>query len=170
MRTSRWGMSLIGVALLCGSVPADEPAVEKDMPFWELPKSNIDLQSLAPANAKLVSGPDLQRGLIVLQVGEGAPPPLDFVPGNEELKPFLPAQDSGYKLVPGGLKVGNVMYGDRNYKFERLAPGFAGLTLLQTKAGHKGIVDANYAITLTAAKPCLVFVAIDQRVMETYTQ
>src|SRR5438105_2651220 len=152
----------ICVALVSLSARADEPAAGKEVPFWDLPKANIDLRSLAPAEIKFVSGPDLQRGLIVLQVGEGAPPPVDFVPGNEELKPFLPAQDSGYKIVPGGMKVGNVMYGDRNYKFERLPQGFSGLTLLQTKAGHKGIVDANYAITVTAAKPCLVFVAIDQ--------
>ena len=170
MRTMWWVGCVVCVALMRVSAAADEPAAGKDVPFWELPKAEINLQLLAPADVKLVSGPDLQRGLIVLQTGDGAPPPVDFVPANEELKPFLPAQDSGYKVIPGGLKVGAVMYGDRNYKLERLPPGFAGLTLLQTKAGHKGIVDANYAITVMAAKPCLVFVAIDQRVMETYTQ
>src|SRR3954469_2005944 len=170
MRTMWRVNCVLCVALICLSARADEPAAEKDAPFWELPKTNIDLRSLSPAEVKMVSGPDLQRGLIVLQTGEGAAPPIDFVPGNEEIKPFLPAQDRGYKVIEGGLKVGGVTFGDRNYKVEKLPPAFAGLTLLQTKAGHKGIVDANYAITVTAAKPCLIFVALDQRVIDTYTQ
>jgi hypothetical protein len=165
-----WITCVVCISLTATLAQADEPAAQKDVPFWELPNATVDLQALRPAEIKLVSGPDLQRGLIVLQTGDGAPPPIDFVPGNEELKPFLPEKDSGYKVIPGGLKVGAVMYGDRNYRFERLPPAFVGLTLLQTKAGHKGIADSNYAITLSAAKPCLVFVAIDQRVMETYTQ
>lgn len=170
MRTMWWVGCVVCLALVRAFASADEPAGEKDVPFWEIAKAKIDLRSLAPADVKLVSGPDLQRGLIVLQTGEGAPPPIDFVPGNEELKPFLPEKDSGYKIIPGGLKVGSVMYGDRNYRLERIPTAFTGLTLLQTKAGHKGIADSNYAITVFAARPCLVFVAIDQRVMATYTQ
>jgi len=170
MRTMWWVGCVVCVALVHLPSAADEPAAVKDAPFWELPKANINLQSLAPAEVKFLSGPDLQRGLIVLQTGEGTPPPIDFVPSNEEIKPFLPAKDSGYKIVPSGLKVGAVTFGDRNYKIEKLPPAFSGLTLLQTKAGHKGIADANYAITVTAAKPCLVFLALDQRVIDTYTQ
>ncbi|HMC11770.1 MAG TPA: hypothetical protein VKH44_10785 [Pirellulaceae bacterium] len=169
MRTFCWGISLFGVALLCISVQAIEPGAEKDLPFWQLPKTNVDLRSLSPAEVKLVAGPDMGRGLILLQTGEVAPP-ADFVPGNEELKPFLPEKDSGYMVIPKGLKVGAVTFGDRKYKIEKLPPAFAGLTLLQTKAGHKAVIDANYAIVVSAAKPCLVFVALDQRVMDTYTQ
>ena len=73
-------------------------------------------------------------------------------------------------MIPKGLNVGAVVFGDRKYKIEKLPPAFVGLTLLQTKMGHKGIADANYAVVVSAAKPCLVFLAIDQRVVATYTQ
>src|SRR2546427_5221062 len=102
MRTSRWGMSLIGVALLCISVGADELEAEKDVAFWLAPKTSVDLRSLAPAEVTLVAGPDMRRGMILLQTGADAPP-VDFVPTIDELKPFLPAQDSGYKIIPKGL-------------------------------------------------------------------
>jgi hypothetical protein len=165
-----WIGCVVCVALVRVSAVADEPPGEKDAPFWLLPKANIDLRSLAPAEVKFLSGPDLRRGLIVLQTGEGAPPPIDFVPTIDELKPFVPAKDSGYQIVAKGLNVGGMPFGDRKYKIEKLPPAFAGLTLLQTKMGHKGIVDANYGITVTSAKPCLVFVALDQRVIDVYAQ
>ena len=98
------------------------------------------------------------------------PPVADFVPGNPELQPFLPLKDSGYQVIPKGVNVGAATYGDRNYKIEKLPSAFAGLTLLKTKAGHKAVVDANYSITLLASKPCLVFIALDQRVVPIYTQ
>jgi len=146
-----------------------QEAGQKDTPFWQLPTASVNLKSLSPANVKLVAVPNSQRGFILLQTGEAAPV-ADFVPATEELKPFLPAKDSGYKVIPKGLNVGAVTFGDRNYKIEKLPDAFKGLTLLQTKAGHKAIVDSTYSIVLSAEKPCLVFVALDQRVIETYTQ
>jgi hypothetical protein len=157
------------VALVSMSARGAEPGVEKDQPFWQLPKANVDLRSLAPADVTLVAGPDMRRGLILLQTGAEAPP-ADFVPGNPELKAFLPEKDTGYKVIAKGLNVGAVTFGDRNYKIEKLPPAFAGLTLLQTKAGHKAVIDANYSIIVAAARPCLVFVALDQRVIDIYTQ
>jgi hypothetical protein len=160
---------LICVALT--SLPAQEakPVADNDVPFWELPKANIDLKSLAPADVKLIAGPNMQRGMIVLQTG-GEAPAVDFVPTNPELQAFLPAKDSGYQVISKGLNVGAVPFGDRKYKIEKLPKAFEGLTLLQTKMGHKGIVDATYSIVVSAARPCLVFLAIDQRVMDVYTQ
>jgi len=168
MRTTCWvGCLLWTVAL--GVSQAAEPQVEKGETFWERTKSTIDLEGLSPADMKLVAIPSGQQGFIVLQIGDYVPP-VDFVPGNEELKPLIPEKDTGYMIVPKGLVVGAKTYGDRNYKIEVLPKQFAGLTLLQTKGGHKGIADITYAIVLTAAKPCLVFVALDQRVINTYTQ
>jgi hypothetical protein len=169
MSTLRWASCLIYVALVSITARAAEPGAEKDVPFWQLPKANVDLRSLSPADVTLIAGPDMRRGFILLQTGADAPP-ADFVPGNAELKAFLPEKDSGYKVIAKGLNVGAVTFGDRNYKIEKLPPAFAGLTLLQTKAGNKAVVDATYAVIVSAAKPCLVFVALDQRVLDTYTQ
>jgi hypothetical protein len=164
-----WARCLICVVVASNAAWGAEPGAEKDLPFWQLPKANVDLSSLSPTDITLVAGPDMRRGFILLQTGADAPP-ADFVPGNPELKVFLPEKDSGYKVIPKGLNVGATTFGDRNYKVERLPTAFAGLTLLQTKAGHKAIVDATYTITVSAAKPCLVFLALDQRVLDTYTQ
>jgi len=169
MATMRWATCVICVALINMSARGVEPGAEKDVPFWQLPKANIDLWSLSPADVTLIAGPNMQRGMIVLQTGAEAPP-VDFVPTNPELQAFLPAKDSGYQVIAKGLNVGAVPFGDRKYKIEKLPPAFAGLSLLQTKMGHKGIVDATYAIVVSAAKPCLVFVALDQRVLDTYSQ
>jgi hypothetical protein len=43
-----------------------------------------------------------------------------------------------------------------------------GLTLLQTKNGHKSIVDGRYAIVVRSSEPCYCFVALDERSVRTY--
>lgn len=168
MPALRWISCLVFVAFASLSALALEPGADKGEPFWLVPKSEVPLQSLSPADVTLVAGPDMQRGLIVLQTGEEAPP-VDFKPESDQLKAFLPPKDSGYQLVAKGLNVGAVPFGDRKYKIEKLPAEFTGLTMLQTKMGNKGIMDATYAIIVSAAKPCLVFVALDQRVFDTYT-
>jgi len=158
----------VGCIALAGAFARGaEPGPEKNVPFWQLPKANLDLRSLSPADVSLMTGPDTQRGLNLLQGGDVAPV-ADFVPGDPELQPFVPAQDSGYKVVQKGLNIGAVPYGDRGYKIEKLPPVFAGLTLLQTKVGHKAVADVTYSIIVSASKPCLVFVALDQRVFPIY--
>jgi hypothetical protein len=154
------------LVLACNSA---EPEAGKVQSFWERPKSTIDLQGLLPADMTLTAIPSGEQGFVVLQVGDFVPP-VDFVFGNEDLKQFLPEKDSGYAIMPKGLTAGAKTYGDRNYKVEVLPKQFEGLTLLRTKGGHKAIADITYSIVLNSPKPCLVFVAIDQRVMETYTQ
>jgi hypothetical protein len=43
MRTLRWSC-LICVALSYVSVRGVEPAPEKNVPFWEIPKADVDLR------------------------------------------------------------------------------------------------------------------------------
>jgi hypothetical protein len=169
MNVNRWiGCVLLSIATVAVCY-GEEPGPAKASPFWERPKSQIDLQGLTPADVKLAAIPNGEQGFVVLQVGDFVPP-VDFVFSNEDLQQFIPKQDTGYAIVPKGLVAGGKTYGDRNYKIEVLPKQFEGLTLLRTKGGHKAIADITYSIVLTATKPCLVFVAIDQRVMETYTQ
>src|SRR4051812_26998380 len=113
-------------------------------PFWLVPKVDVDLRSLSPAPVKLVAGPDGSRKFAMLQTDD-FPPDADFVPDNPILLPFLTSEDTGYRVVPGGLKEGALPYGDRKYKVQKLDAAFSGLTLLQTKNGHKFIVDCRYS-------------------------
>ena len=84
------------------------------------------------------------------------------------LEPFIQNEDAGYRLVAGGLKEGARPYGDRKYKIQNLDAKFSGLTLLQTRMGHKAILDGRYSVVVAVAKPSYVFVAIDDRALETY--
>jgi hypothetical protein len=167
MSPIRWFGGLLCVAVLSSHARADEP--EKNLPIWELPSANFELKSLTPADVKLVNGPDTQRGFILLQTGAEAPV-ADFVPGRPDLLALVPEKDAGYALIPKGLRIGATPFGDRKYKVAKLPAALDGLTLLQTKMGHKGVADATYAITLSTAKPCLVFLALDERVIDTYKQ
>ena len=45
-----------------------------------------------------------------------------------------------------------------------------GLPLLQTKMQHKAVLDGRFAVLLSAAKPCWVFVAVDERAFEIYKE
>ncbi len=145
----------------------DVLAQEKDTPFWLTPKVDLGLNSLSPAVVKLVRGPESFRKFALLQTGVNAPS-SNYVPSNPSLEPFIPSEDTGYLVVDSGLKEGAQPYGDRKYKFKTLDTPFAGLTLLQTKMGHKATVDGRYSIVLSAAKPSYVFVAIDDRALDTY--
>lgn len=175
MQMRRWVGGVMLFAVACIAARAEQPgaagnAKEKERPFWQLPRTTLDLKALTPAAIKFVAGPEIHRGLAVLQTSEEAPP-VDFVPSaNPDLQPFLPQEDAGYQVVANALKVGAAPFGDRGYRIEKLPPAFARLTLLRTKMGHKAIVDGRYAIVVSAAKPCLVFVALDQRVLDTYGQ
>lgn len=168
MRSTRLVFCLVWALLPWTAAQADERAAEKaDMPFWLAPKVDLDLRSLSPAPVKLVAGPDGSRMFALLQTGDDAPS-ANYVPSNPNLEPFVPKEDTGYRVVAGGLKEGALPYGDRKYKIQKLDAAFSGLTLLQTKNGHKAIVDGRYSVILSAAKPCYVFVAVDERALETY--
>jgi hypothetical protein len=121
----------------------------------------LNLRALAPADIKLVAAPERSRELALLQVGNEDP---------REYVAIVSDPDNRYRVIPGGLKRGELIYGDRQYLIERLPTAFEGLTLLQTKLQHKPILDGRYAIVLETAKPCLVFVAVDENALETYKQ
>jgi hypothetical protein len=161
-------VGLVGGLLLWTAAQVVGHADEKtETPFWLAPTVELDLRSLAPAPVKLVAGPDSSRTFALLQTGDVAPS-ANFVPSNPDLEPFIPTEDTGYRVVEKGLKEGALPYGDRKYKVQKLDAAFAGLPLLQTKMGHKAILDGRYAVVLAAAKPCYVFVAVDERALETY--
>jgi hypothetical protein len=131
-------------------------------PFWLLPKAELDLRALAPADVKLVATPDRSRELALLQVGD------------TDLKNYFAAVDSnpdtGYRVLARGLQVGALPYGDRRFRIEQLPEAFVGLTLLQTTMQHKPILDGRFGVVLATAKPCWVFVAIEEDVLQTYKQ
>ncbi len=145
---------------------ADPPA---DTQFWLLPKVDVDVRSLTPADVKLVAVPDQTQNFALLSPTVSAPS-ANYLPSNPDLAPFIAQKDSGYSVIPGGLKIGAPAYGDRNYKIDKLDAAFAGLTLLQTKMGHKGIIDGRFSVIVSAAKPCYVFLALDERALKTYQE
>ena len=152
--------------LIWTTAQADESKTETvNTAFWVTPKVELDLRSLSPADVKLVAAPDTSRKLALLPTRDAC---QDYFPLNPMLEPFIPEVDTGYRVVAGGLKGGALPYGDRTYKIQDLDASFSGFTLLQTKNGHKGILDGRYSIVLSAAKPCYVFVAIDERALRTY--
>jgi hypothetical protein len=168
MREQHWSACVVcwlfSVSWLVAAPPANQ-----EVPFWLMPNAEINLQSLTPAPIVLLAAPDARRGYALLQTGPDAPV-INFVPSNPALLPFVPAQDSGYQVVAKGLKVGATPYGDRKYKIEKLPEVFSGLTLVQTRAGSKAVLDGRYAIVLSGEKPSLAFLAVDERALDTYKQ
>jgi hypothetical protein len=147
------------LAVMPSWVAAQESAAP---PFWLLPKVDLDLSALAPAAVKLVAAPDPSREYALLTVGD-----YDV---RQWLDGFRGLNDTGYRVVPGGLKGGAQPYGDREYRIEKLPEVFAGLPLLQTKMQHKPVLDGRFAVLLSAAKPCWVFLAVDERAFEIYKE
>lgn len=171
MSSTRLATTLIGIAVATCALAADEPtAAEKaQTPFWKAPVAELDLRSLVPARVTMVTAPQRVRNFALLQTGPDAPP-FNYVPTNPTVLPFLPGEDLGYRVVAGGLKLGSQPYGDRTYQIKKLDPAFSGLTLLQIRNGDKAVVDGRYSVVVSAANPCLVFVVLDERSLETYEQ
>jgi hypothetical protein len=152
------------VPFAVGQEAKQEPA-KAAPPFWLLPKVALDLRALAPAPVQLIAGPEKTRPFALLQIGDVVPSP-----DVKTAATYMPKEDTGYRIVPGGLKVGSSPYGDRTYQIETLDAAFAGLTLLQTKMGHRSILDGRFSVVVSAAQPCWVFVALDERCLQTYQQ
>jgi hypothetical protein len=152
-------LALCLVAALPCSAAAQEASAP---PFWLLPKVNLDLRALAPADVKLVAAPDPAREYALLTIGD-----YDV---KGWLNGFRARNDTGYRVVAGGLKVGALPYADREYKLEQVPEAFAGLPLLQTKMQHKAVLDGRFGILLSTAKPCWVFLAVDERALEIYKE
>ena len=135
--------------------------------FWLAPKTDLDLRALSPVTVKVLAAPDGARGFALLKIGD-VDPSENFVPTRPDLVPYIADEDTGYRVEPEGLKVGVRAFGDRKYKLRVLPEALAGLTLLQTKMGHKSVVDGRFSVVVSVARPCYVFVAVDERVLETY--
>jgi WD40 repeat protein/serine/threonine protein kinase len=155
-----------GTVKIYDATPLAEHVSEKpETPFWLLPRTALDLGSLAPAPVGLIAGPDETHPLALLQTGNRVPE-ADYFPADASLAP----QNSGYRVVPGGLKRGAQPFGDRPFKIDDLPAAFSGLTLLQTKMGHKAVLDGRFSIILSALQPCYVFVALSEKSLATYEQ
>jgi hypothetical protein len=139
------------------AVAQDEAAT----PFWLLPKVELDLHGLVPADVKLVAAPDLSREFALLQVGDDDP--------RKDVSRVTGA-DTGSRVIAGGLKVGASTYVDRAFSIVQLPEEFTGLTLLQTSLQHTPVLDGRFAIVVATAKPCFVFVAVDEKALKTYKE
>jgi hypothetical protein len=163
MRSTFLGCCIL--AALPSWCAAQEPAVT---PFWLRPKSELDLRALAPADIKLVATPERSREFALLKVGNFDP--------RRDFTRRLDKDDVGIRVVAGGLKMGESVYANRLEanetleRIEQLPEAFEGLTLLQTNWWHCSVLDGRYAIVLATAKPCFVFVAIDENALDTYKQ
>ena len=76
--------------------------------------------------------------------------------------------DVACRVAQDGVRLGALPYTDRKYKITDLPEELQGLTLVQTRMGHKCIVDARYSIVLSAPQACYLFVAVDERAIELY--
>jgi hypothetical protein len=127
----------------------------------------LKLAGLRPAPLKLLAAPNLSLPLATFRQGEWAAP-VDFVPAGQPGKTYVVSGDVACRVTQDGLRVGALPYTDRKYKITELPDEFQSLTLVQTRMGHKCIVDARYALVLSAPQPCLLFVAVDERALELY--
>lgn len=157
----RWNLLAFCLVVAVSSVvAAEEPAVT---PFWMLPKSELNLRGLVPADVKLIATPNRSREFGLLQFGM-----MDVA---RDLSRIRRSADSGYRIVPGGLKVGELVFGAGQgvpEKFEEIPAELLGLTLLQTNELHTAVLDGRFAIVLSTAKPCTVFLAVNDLALETY--
>lgn len=160
----------IWILTLLSSATAEEPArgdPGAGAAFWLASKADLDLERLAPVGVKLLAAPGDASRFALLKTADFDPSD-NFVPGRPDLIPYIADEDTRYRIEPEGLKVGARTYGDRKYKLRQVPEALRGLTLLQTKMGHKSVVDGRYSVILSVAAPCYVFVAVDERALETY--
>lgn len=135
---------------------AEEP---ESAPFWLLPKVEFNSRKLTPADIKLVATPDRSRELGLLQVG---------MSDARARTARLPIADSGYRLGASGLNEGELVYSDGIGRFVDIPEEFKPLTRLQTNWRHAPVLDGRYAIVLATAKPCHVFLAVEEHALQTY--
>jgi hypothetical protein len=140
---------------------------DADASFWLAPKTDLDLSRLAPVAVRLLAAPETSRGFALIKTSE-LDPSDNFVPSRPDLVPFIAEKDTSYRVEPEGLKVAARPFGDRKYKLRDLPEALTGLTLLQTKMGHKSVVDGRFSVIVSVAKPCYVFLAVDERALGTY--
>ncbi len=170
MKSFHFGKLVLGSTLVTGlwlGPASHATAAPATIPFWEKPAVQPATEKYTPAFVQLLAGPDLSAGLATFDAANPAGQ-TDFVPTNPRVVPYVQGTDQAYRVIPQGLKEGANPYTDRKYKFTSVPARFRDLTLLQTKGGHKGIVDGRFAIQLMVAQPAILFLAIDRRDLKTY--
>jgi hypothetical protein len=168
MRSTRVASSVVVVLagaflVFSGKSLAIDPATaELSLAFTQADKIKVDPK---PVKVDLYAIPEDVQDFAVLKMnGEDG---KNYVATNPTLVGFQ-GGDVGYRLINDGLKVGALPYGDRKYSIQTLPNELTGLPMLNTKMAHKGIADARFAIGLSCDKPCYVFVALDERAIETF--
>lgn len=137
-------------------------AAEVEAPaFWKRPAVPLPAK-LLPAKLELVARPDLTRALALFDP--------DHKVTNPAVEPFVAKAEEDYRIVPGGMVKGARPFADRKYVITELPAKFDGLTQVQVRMSHKNIVDGRFGIVLSAARPVHLFLAIDQRMLGTFSQ
>ena len=159
---------MLGVTLpLLAAQVASAAETKSVQRVWSPQKSQIDLSGLRPAQLKLLAAPNPSLSLATFRQDK-LTTPVEFVPSGEPGKAYVVSGDVASRVAQDGLRLGALPYTDRKYKITDLPEAFKGLTLVQTRMGHKCIVDARYSIVLSAPQPCYLFVAVDERAIELY--
>jgi hypothetical protein len=154
------------VTVTSGWAAAQEAGVG-GVPFWSTARIDLGPLPLFPTTVELLSPSNGPRGSARGRAGNLAPD-AGYVPTNPRAVPFIASKATGYRIRQGGLRAGAPPYGDRTYSIRGIPDALSGLTLLQTGMGHKAITDLRYAIVVSVAKPCYVFLAIDDRAIRRY--
>ena len=147
-----WHTTTLLSLLTLSSISGHLFAWGDDPPAWINDKPKITFKSLSPVAVKLISAP---------QGNDYS----DFGPIFQPLTAYLRSEGFNYKIVPEGIKQGAMPYTDRTYTIQELPALANGLTLLQTKMGHKGIGDRAFSIVVATEKPAYLFLAIDERMI-----
>jgi hypothetical protein len=161
---------VISVSLCLAAVekPA-APTASATQPFWKKATAPLIHTKYTPANVKLLAGPDLAHRLATFEL-PGMPGAVDYVPTNPQVVPLLTKSEESYRILSGGLMRDAKPYSDREYKITTMPERFQNLTLLQTKMGHKGIIDARFSVLLSVSKPVFLFLAVDERALKSFEE
>ncbi len=119
---------------------------------WQGDKPILQFASLEPVEVELLSAP--AKGMYE-----------EYIMTSQAEAGQTPRAEKGYLIVPNGLRDGERIYSDRNYRFTEVPEKLQGLPLLQTKNGHKQVQEDTFAIKVSLSQPGYVFVALDPRMI-----
>src|SRR5262245_48570864 len=105
MRSTYLGIYLLAILPAWCAAQETTSQAAAPTPFWLLPKTELNLRGLAPAEIKLVATPDRSRELALLKTNNSDP--RQYFIGRTY------PDDVGCSVAAGGLKVGAVAYGSR---------------------------------------------------------
>ena len=119
-----------------------------------------------PVSIKVISEPDRSIGYATVKIGDYVSP-TDYK-DITYTETVVTGAKRDYQVAAEGLKTDGLPYSDRTIRLKQIPGVLQGLPLLQSKMGHKGIVDARFSIRVAAEEECLVFLAVDERAVEFY--